>query len=96
MAKKVKLELDHSKIVSILGNTLDGNPTPEAPIGHARIPLGYVAIHKKDKTASTGTMYSAGAKVYKSEAMAKSAMRRQGTDRFYYVPAFADIPIYEE
>lgn len=59
-----------------------------------RLYLGYVAIDKRDNAARTGSMYSAGAKAYKSEAMARAAVGNSGrsVDGYHFLPCYVDLP----
>lgn len=56
-----------------------------------KIVIGVVAVDKKFGKPHTGAAYSAGAKVYKSEKMARSA-RKRNPDDYDYVPAYIDLP----
>lgn len=59
-----------------------------------RLYLGYVAIDKKNNVARTGPLYTAGAKVYKSEAMARAAVGYSGrsVDEYHFLPCYVDLP----
>jgi hypothetical protein len=62
-----------------------------------RIELGYVAIYPNGD-AYTGCLYQAGAKVYKSEKMARASVRNHRDAKgqpikYDFVPAFIEIEV---
>jgi hypothetical protein len=67
-------------------------PAPPTPVEKTkRLELGYVAIVLKNNKATSGA-YTAGAKVYKSEAMARSATRfRYKPNEIMFAKAYAEI-----
>ena len=59
-----------------------------------RVLLGYVAINKKTQIGATGASYTSGCKAYKSEAVARAAIRRCKKEKdFHFLPAYAFVPI---
>jgi hypothetical protein len=57
-----------------------------------RIQLGVVAIRKDKMKAHPGSYHSAGAKVYKSEPMARVAINNShNADDYLFLPAYAEI-----
>ena len=61
-----------------------------------RIELGIVAIDPQGRP-HTGSLYSAGAKVYKTEGMARAAVSRHNRkDNYSFVPAFVEIEMEVE
>ena len=70
--------------------------TEPAPPRFNRVFLGWVAM-RKGGHAHTGTS-GAGAKVYKSEAVAKASVkgnRNRNIDDFVFVQAYVDLPTTE-
>lgn len=90
--KKDEHEVLLENILECAAKELDEMPSAKA--APTRIELGTVAILKKDLRAHTGAQYSAGAKVYKSEALARAALKggRHNLNNYVFVPAYAEIP----
>ena len=82
------------EILERIGRELDALPPPKPP--PERIELGWVAIQKKTKKATSGAYYSAGAKVYKTEAVARAATRRHDQKNLIFAKAFAEIEPFTE
>lgn len=93
MAKKKKNDpLDFESILKIAAIDLEALPPPKPR--PEIIELGTVVLDKKTLQPYAGGQYSAGAKVYKSEGMARSATKNR--KNFIYVKAYAEIPVTPE
>ena len=58
-----------------------------------RIELGYIALDEQTGRVHTGSLYSGGAKVYKSEGMARAAVKeRSKLTSYKFFPAFIEVP----
>lgn len=86
----------HGDLLDVLAIEHTSEPVPvehkPEPPAH-RVILGWVAMHKDGK-AHTGPS-GAGAKIYKSEALAKSAVRgnrRRSLEDFEFSQAYVDLP----
>ena len=93
--KKKKLP-DLNEILKIAAKDLEvpeKTEPIEVPEPTNRIELGYVAINVQTNKATSGAYYSAGAKVYKSEAVARAATRHRHKPKdLIFVKAYAEIP----
>lgn len=67
-------------------------PTINEELPGTRVELGYVAWDTQRKKAYSGGQYSAGAKVYKSGPSASSAVSRQRTVKWMFLPAYIQLP----
>ena len=71
---------------------LPAPPQPKLVPVSNRISLGWVAIEKKTLKGSSGAHYRSGCKAYKSEALAKAAIRqRYKVDDYHFTEAFAEV-----
>lgn len=87
--KKLGDPLDMASILKISANELKAFAAPlEAP---TRIELGIVVLDRKTFKPYSGALYSAGAKVYKSEGVARAATAKNRKS-YIYVTAYAEIP----
>ena len=87
--KKLGDPLDMASILKISANELKAFAAP-LEVAPTRIELGTVVLDKNTHQPYAGGQYSAGAKVYKSEGVARAATKNHKL--FIYVKAYAEIP----
>ena len=57
-----------------------------------RIELGYVAMDEQTGTVWAGSLYSGGAKVYRTEKVARASVKNHTNTTYVFLPAFIEVP----